>query len=72
MGNDTLHAAEPVATTEEPFKIVGQLVAATKDEHGNIVGEYVAGQVVLYAAQFDQVRELVEQAWAAREPSVPS
>lgn len=47
--------------TIEPFKLVGQLIVAVKDEDGNIIGEQKAADMVVYAPQFDQIAGRVEE-----------
>ena len=49
--------------TLEPFKIVGQLIACEKDANGNIVGERVVAEMVLYAPQFGELEQRVRDAW---------
>lgn len=58
-------AAKPKKPSEaklEPFKIVGQLVGARKNEHGEIVSEEPMGEVQIYAANFDKVKHNVDLA----------
>lgn len=52
------------APTLEPFKIVGKLIGALRDEKGEIVGEREMGDVAIYRPQFGELAELVEKAQA--------
>jgi hypothetical protein len=56
----------------EPFKIVGQLVGARKNEAGAVIGEEVMGKVAIYAAQFGELEKLVQESVAAaRDADTP-
>lgn len=48
--------------SDKPFKIVGQLIGSRHDKDGNIIGEWVMGEIVFYRPQFDDVRKLVDEA----------
>jgi len=52
-----------------PFKIVGKLIGAIHDEAGEVVGEPVLGDVVIYRAQFGELEALVERALRPPSPS---
>jgi hypothetical protein len=52
----------PKSPPDKPFKIVGQLIGARHDKDGNIIGEWVMGEIVFYRPQFDDVRKLVDDA----------
>jgi hypothetical protein len=45
-----------------PHKIVGQLIGARFDEHGEIVGEEVMGEVVLYKPHFGKLPQMIDDA----------
>ena len=47
----------------EPFKLVGQLIALKKDDAGNVIGELHVADLAIYAAQFDDLRSIIEQNW---------
>lgn len=47
----------------EPFKIVGQLIAVEKDQAGEIIAEIPVGDLVIYAARFDQLAEQIAERW---------
>lgn len=65
--------AEPSAPAElQPFKIVGQLIGARYDEHGEIVGEEVMGEVAIYRANFSKLEELVDRAVDKARQAPPS
>jgi hypothetical protein len=49
--------------TVEPFKIVGQLIACEKNENNEIIGERVVAEMVLYAPQFGELEQRVNDAW---------
>lgn len=55
---------KPMARPPElkPFKIIGQLIGARYDEHGEIVGEEVMGEVAIYRSNFGKVQQLVDRA----------
>ena len=54
---------KPKAPPElKPFKIVGQLIGARYDEHGDVVGEEIMGEVAIYRSNFKRVDELVNEA----------
>ena len=47
----------------KPYKLVGQLVAQNLDDEGEVVGETIVGDLVLFANQFDQLSTKIEEAW---------
>jgi hypothetical protein len=49
--------------TIEPFKVVGKLVAAVKNEKGEVIGEQPVTDLVLWAPRFHLLKEDVEQSW---------
>jgi hypothetical protein len=49
-------------TELRPHKIIGQLVGARFNEHGEIVGEEVMGEVAIFKPNFGKVEQLVEAA----------
>jgi hypothetical protein len=53
---------KPAEAELKPFKIVGQLVGARYNEHGDVVGEDVMGDVAIYAVNFSRVKQIVDQA----------
>lgn len=63
--NATDHHA-PAQGHAEPFKIVGQIIAAKKNADGEIVGEYVFANCCFYAAQFSEISRMVADAWESR------
>jgi hypothetical protein len=52
-----------------PFKIVGKLIGSRHDEDGEIIGEEVMGEVVVYRPQFAELEALVERAVHPPPPS---
>jgi hypothetical protein len=46
-----------------PHKIVGQVFAKRTDEDGEIIGEFVAGEIIIYATKFDDLRQVVAENW---------
>lgn len=46
----------------EPFKIVGQLIGLQRNDAGEIIGESVIGEVVIYRPNFGCVDKLVDEA----------
>jgi hypothetical protein len=50
-----------------PHKIVGQLIGARYNEHNEIVGEEVMGEVAIFKPNFGKVAELVDEAVAAAD-----
>jgi hypothetical protein len=54
----------PKASAElRPFKIVGKLIGAQYNEHGEVVGEVMMGDVAIYRTNFGKVKQLVDQAF---------
>lgn len=53
---------QPPAPKLEPFKIVGKLIGALRNEKGEIIGEREMGDVAIYRSQFGELPELVNQA----------
>jgi hypothetical protein len=61
--------AEAAAPAElRPHKIIGQLIGARYNEHNEIVGEEVMGEVAIFKPNFGKLEELVEEAVAAAGP----
>jgi len=54
--------AKPAEAELRPHKIVGQLIGARFNEHGDIVGEQVMGEVAIFRPNFGKVPQLVEKA----------
>jgi len=54
--------AKPKAPELRPHKIVGQLIGARFNEHGEIVGEEVMGEVAIFRPNFGRVEQLVTDA----------
>lgn len=55
--------AKPKAFAEDelrPHKIVGRLIGTRHNEHGEIIAEEVMGEVAIFSAHFDNVRQMVE------------
>lgn len=46
----------------KPLKIVGNLIGARYNEHGEVVSEEVMGEVAIYAPNFGKVNQLVDKA----------
>lgn len=46
----------------KPFKIIGQLIGARYDREGEIVGEEVMGELVIYRPQFAETDDLINDA----------
>lgn len=53
---------KPAEAELQPFKLVGQLIGARYNEHGEIVGEEIMGDVAIYASNFSKVDQIVKQA----------
>jgi hypothetical protein len=52
---------KPAEAELQPHKIVGQLIGARYNEHGDMVSEELMGDVVIYRANFSKVEQAVEQ-----------
>ena len=60
--DDEVVAKTPAEAELKAHKIVGQLIGARYNEHGEIVGEEVMGQVAIYRPNFSKVEQIVDQA----------
>lgn len=62
----TKRASKPRPPEPElrPHKIVGQLVGAYFNEHGEIVGEEVIGEVAIFKAKFGRLNQEADRAVA--------
>lgn len=53
---------KPAEAELQPHKIIGQLIGARYNEHGDMVGEEVMGEVAIYRANFTKLEQIVDQA----------
>jgi hypothetical protein len=54
---------KPAEASLRPHKIVGQLIGARYNEHGEIVGEEVMADVAIFKPNFGKVEQAVEAAF---------
>lgn len=53
---------KPAEAELKPHKIVGQLIGARFNEHGEIVGEESMGDVAIFKPNFGKVQQMVDRA----------
>lgn len=56
----------PAEAELKPHKIVGQLIGAIHNEHGEIVGEESMGEVAIFKPNFSKLPDFVEAAVKVR------
>jgi hypothetical protein len=56
---------KPAEEELRPHKIIGQLIGARFNEHGEIVAEEVMGEVAIFKANFSKLPAIVDAAVAA-------